>query len=211
MTDNDKLQKLFQAALIGTSEEKITPAQVSPLVAPEPVPEPIAAVTPTTDLVQPMANAGLDIVAAEELRILLDEQHARIKRRRRRELVCSFVVFFGITGGGFCWFVSSPDRVTAIRSAVKEVRSAGDIAGMIAKYQKALDQIGTRAQDIDVATESMGVSANQKDLKDVHMDAEMKEMMGEGGKTVGQRNRLLKEKFGSVKEGGVKAVVAPTS
>ncbi|MGL4398777.1 MAG: hypothetical protein ACRCXD_02820, partial [Luteolibacter sp.] len=187
--------------------------------ATEPIPEPVAiapapavaAVTPATDFVQPMANAGLDAVAAEELRILMDEQYSRIKRRRRRELVCSLVVFFGITGGGFGWFVSSPERVEAIRSAVKEVRSAGDIAGMVAKYQKALDQIGTRAQDIDIPTESMGVSANQEGLKDVHMDAEMKEMMGTEGKTVGERNRLLQEKFGSVKDGGLKAAVVPAS
>ncbi len=236
MTDKDKLQKLFQAALLDASEERVTLARAypkstldslaaqaatppSPLVTPQPLPEPVAmapvpvaaAVTPPTDLVQPMANAGLDAVSAEELRILLEEQHRRLKRRRRRELVTSLVVFLGITGGGFGWFVTSPERVQAVRDAVKEVRSVGDIAGMLAKYQKALDKIATRAQDIDAATESMGVSSSLAGLKDVNMDAEMKEMMGGEGKTVGERNRLLQEKFGSVKEGGLKAALVPTS
>lgn len=236
MTDKDKLQKLFQAALLDASEEKVTLARaypkstletlaaqaptpsgpvVAPQVSPEPVamaPAPVAApVTPAQDLVQPMANAGLDAVSAEELRILLDEQHLRLKRRRRRELVGTLVVFLGITGGGFGWFVSSPDRVQAVRDAVKEVRSVGDIAGMVAKYQKALDKIATRAQDIDAATESMGVSSNQEGMKDVNLDAEMKEMMGGEGKTVGERNRLLQQKFGSVKDGGLKAALVPAS
>jgi hypothetical protein len=126
-------------------------------------------------------------------------------------MVGSLVVFLGITGGGFGWFVSSPDRVQAVRDAAKEIRSAGDIAGMVAKYQKALDKIATRSQDIDKATESMGVSSSLEGLKDVNMDAEMKEMMGGEGKTVGERNRLLKEKFGSVKEGGLNAALVPTS
>jgi hypothetical protein len=239
MTDKDKLQKLFQAALLDASEERVTLARAypkstldslaaqavtppGPLVAPQPAPEPVtmapvaaapvdAPEAPASDLVQPMANAGLDAVSAEELRILLDDQHRRLKSRRRREMVTSLVVFLGITGGGFGWFVSSPERVQAVREAVKEVRSAGDIAGMVAKYQKALDKIATRAQDIDKATESMGVSSSLAGLKDVNMDAEMKEMMGGEGKTVGERNRLLKEKFGSVKEGGLKAALVPAS
>lgn len=234
MTDKDKLQKLFQAALLDASEEKVTLARAypksaldalaaqaaalpSPLVTPQPISEPVAmapvpaAVAPAADLVQPMANAGLDAVSAEELRILLEEQHRRLKSRRRREMVGSLLVFLALTGGGFGWFVSSPERVEAVRSAVKEVRSVGDIAGMVAKYQKALDKIATRAQDIDIATESMGVSSNQEGMKDVYLDAEMKEMMGGEGKTAGERNRMLQEKFGSVKEGGLKAALVPTS
>jgi hypothetical protein len=236
MTDKDKLQKLFQAALLDASEERVTLARAYPkstletlasqaatpsgrLVTPQPSPEPVAMapaaapapVESAQELVQPMANAGLDAVSAEELRILLDEQHLRLKRRRRRELVGTLILFLGITGGGFGWFVSAPERVQAVRDAVKEVRSVGDIAGMVAKYQKALDKIATRAQDIDAATESMGVSSNQEGMKDVNMDAEMKEMMGGEGKTVGERNRLLQDKFGSVKDGGLKAAVVPAA
>jgi hypothetical protein len=229
MTDKDKLQKLFQAALLDVNEEKanlaralpkatdVAPASLAeipcdPLPAPLPAAESAAApAAPTTDFVQPMANAGLDAVSAEELRILLEEQHQRLKRRRRRELVGTLLFLLTFTGGGFGWFVHSPERVQAFRDAVKEVRSVGDIAGMVAKYQKALAVIGTRAQDIDAATESMGVSSNQEGMQDVYLDAEMKEMMGGEGRTVGERNRMLQEKFSSVKEGGLKAALAPTS
>ena len=134
-----------------------------------------------------------------------------MKRKRRRETVGALAVFLALTGGGFGWFVHSPDRVQAVRDAMTEIRSVGDIASMVAKYQKALDKIGTRSQDIAAATESMGVSSNQDGMKDVYMDAEMKEMMGGEGKTVGERNKVLQEKFGSVKTGGLKAAVMPTA
>ncbi len=235
MTDKEKLQKLFQAALLDVSEEKVTLAraypkstldtmaaqaslQVAPPVAAQPVPEPVAMVpaqvvapAAAADFVQPMENAGLDAAAAEELRILLEEQNLRMKRKRRRETVGALAVFFALTGGGFGWFVQSPDRVQAVRSAITEIRSVGDIGSIIAKYQKALDKIGTRSQDIAAATESMGVSSNQNGMKDVYMDSEMKEMMGGEGKTVGERNKLLQEKFGKVKTGGLKAAVVPTA
>lgn len=242
MTDTEKLQKeklqkLFQAALLDASEEKVTLARAypkstlatlaaqaatpsAPLETPQPAPEPVAMVpaqvvapvAAAAEFVQPMANAGLDAAAAEELRILLDEQHLRLKRKRRRETIGALVVFLALTGGGFGWFVHSPDRVQAVRAAISEIRSVGDIAGMVAKYQKALDKIGTRSQDIAAATESMGVSSSQEGMKDVYMDAEMKEMMGgEAGKTVGERNRMLQDKFGSVKTGGLKAAITRPS
>lgn len=240
MTDTEKLQKeklqkLFQAALLDASEEKISLARAypkstldtlaaqaatpsTPLAIPQPDSEPVAVVpvpapvAAATDFVQPMANAGLEAEAAEELRILLDEQNLRLKRKRRRESIGALVVFLALTGGGFGWFVHSPDRVQAVRAAMSEIRSVGDIAGMVAKYQKALDKIGTRSKDIAAATESMGVSSNQDGMKDVYMDSEMKEMMGaEAGKTVGERNRMLQDKFGSVKTGGLKAAVTRPS
>jgi hypothetical protein len=237
MTDTErlqkeKLQKLFQAALHDASTDKVTLARAypkttldtlaaqaatpsAPLIPAQPEPgamvpaQSVAPAATSTDFVQPLENAGLDASSAEELRILLEGQHLRLKHKRRRETIGALAVFLVLTCGGFGWFVHSPDRVQAFRDAVKEVRSAGDIAGMVAKYQKALDKIGTRSKDIDAATESMGVSADQTAMKDVYMDAEMKQMMGgEGGKTIGERNKMLREKFGSVKTGGLKASVA---
>jgi hypothetical protein len=205
-TDRDKLQKLFQAALNDSSCDKPqltrafpTPpppeqgvAQSAVQAAPEPTP-----VVQTADFVQPLANAGLDQAAAAELKILLDEQHLRLRRKRRRDALVMAAILFGTTGGGYAWFVQSPDRVHAVTSAIKEIRSAGDVAGIVGSYRKALAKIATRSKQIDDATVSMGGSANQDGMKDVYMDAEMSEMMGEKGKTVGQRNKMLQEKFGS--------------
>ena len=220
-TDQDKLQKLFQAALNDAAADKVTlarafpkstpiPAQLPPQDAPAPVAEavqmPAAPAAPATpkDFVQPMANAGLDEAAAEELRILLEEQNLRMKRKRRRETVCALAIFLSITGGGFGWFVHSPDRVQAAKDAYRDIRSAGDVMGMVAKYRKALDKIAVRGDQINQATESMGVTSSLDGVKDIYMDAEMKQMMGDEGKTVGERNRMLQQKFGDGIKGAPK-------
>jgi hypothetical protein len=210
-TNNEKLQKLFQAALLDTSEKNASLARAFPAVsvaqpqAVEPTPvqsvspptsEPAPEAAPSSDFVQPLAQAGLCEAVSAELGILLDEQHRRKVSRRSREVLMTFAILFGLTGGSFGWFVHSPQRVLAARQTLKEIRSAGDIKGIVAAYKKSLAKIATRASDINVATESMGVSSDQNGMTDVDMNAEMKEMMGSEGKTVGERNRMLKEKFG---------------
>jgi hypothetical protein len=144
----------------------------------------------------PPPNAGLDDAASAELGALLDEQMARQKRRRKRELIGTFVVLFGLTGGGLGWFVQSPTRLQAFREAVADIRSVGDVAAMAAKYQVALDKIAARSKHVDQATEAMGGSANQDGMKDVNMDAEMQAMMGGEGKTTGERGQILQNAFG---------------
>jgi len=99
---------------------------------------------------------------------------ARQKRKRRRELIGTFVVLLGLNGGGLGGFVQSPSRLLAFREEMADIRSVGDVAAMVAKYQVALDKIATRSNQIDPATEAMG---------------------GEG-KTTGQRNQKLQNAFG---------------
>lgn len=210
MTDQEKLQQLFQAALKAPPAEGKaalalafpTPA---PLPTPAPVPEPLPQIVST-----PLPNAGLDEATSAELGALLDAQMAGQKRKRRRELIGTFVVLLGLTGGGFGWFVQSPTRVQAFREAMADIRSVGDVAAMVAKYQVALDKIATRSNQIDQATEAMGGSANQDGMKDVNMDAEMQAMMGGEGKTTGERNKMLQNAFGK-KIKAPEPAIKPTS
>jgi ribosomal protein L25 (general stress protein Ctc) len=209
-TDKDKLQKLFQAALNDCTVDKPLLTRSFPPSAPleqpviQPAAQPILQAVPeaipvveNAGFVQPLPNAGLDEAASEELKMLLDEQHLRLRRKRRRDSLVLAAILFGTTGGGFGWFIQSPERVHAVTSAIKEVRSAGDVMAIVGSYKKALAKIATRSTQIDTATESMGVSSSQVGMKDVDMDAEMSAMMGGEGRTVGQRNKLLREKFGS--------------
>lgn len=210
MTDPEKLQQLFQAALKAPpTEGKVTLARAfptpAPLAAPAPAPKPVPEIIFT-----PLPNAGLDDVASAKLGALLDEQMARQKRKRRRELIGTLIVVLGLTGGGFGWFVQSPTRLQAFREAVADIRSVGDVAAMVAKYQVALDKIAARSNQIDQATESMGGSANQDGMKDVNMDAEMQAMMGGEGKTTGQRNQMLQNAFGK-KIKAPEPAIKPTS
>lgn len=213
MTDNEKLQKLFQAALNDSSEGKVPLARAFPTAAPvrtvealpesvsEPISEPIreTAATATAEIALPpqhAANAGLGEAASAELGILLDEQLKRKNRKRRRETIGTLIVFFTLTVGGVGWFVQSPGRMQALKEAIRDIHDAGDLKTMVAKYQKALDRIAVRSQQIDAATESMGGSSNQDNEKDPNFNAEMKEMMGGKGKTTGERNAGLQKAFG---------------
>lgn len=215
MIDQGKLQKLFDAALKAPepSREGLpkrafpkSPTPQVPVTQAAPAPMPVAAasveaVLPEEGVEALVENftpqvAVLDDAASTELGALLDEQITRQRRKRKRDALVTALVLFGMTGGGFAWFVQSPDRVDAVRSAMREIRSVGDVKAIVAKYQAALDRISARSQQIDQATASMGVTAGPEDDVDPNMDAEMREMMGGEGKTSGQRNAALQKAFG---------------
>ena len=206
MTHTEKLQQIFAAALKDNSEfDKAptrafpTPSGAQPMVASQPAPaqEPAPIVESP---VEPAANAGLSAAASAELGTLLDEQHQRKASKLRRETLATLAVILTLTGGGAGWFVQSPQRLQAMKEAVHDIRSVGDVKSIVAKYQAALDKIGDRSKQIDHATVTMGVSADQDDAVDPNMNAEMLSLMGGEGKTTGQRNQMVNNAFGSKKE-----------
>jgi hypothetical protein len=237
MTDKQKLQSLFDAALKDPSlpsataptrafptpvfEAVAVPAAVMP-AAPVQVAQQPMAVMPEVPVAAPAVETAsaptmaalLDDAASAELAALLDEQHRRLKRKRRVEALVTAIVLFGSTGGGAAWFVQSPERVTAFKEAMRDIRSVGDVKSLVAKYQDALDRIGARGKQVEQATIAMGIKPTAADdEEDPYMDAEMKQMMGgEGkGKTIGERNSAMKKSFGDMakKNGGIpKAEVA---
>lgn len=209
MTDQEKLQKLFDAALRDSSPVAKAPTQAVPKpsatqpATPE-IQEKNVATCVTAEAVtapQPVApEPVLDKAAADELGALLDEQIRRRKRKHRIESLVTAVVLIGLTGGSAGWFVQSPDRVQAFLSAIAEIRSVGDVKSMVAKYEAALKRISVRGEQIDQATSAMGVKSNGKDEKDPYFNAEMKQMMGGEGKTVGDRAGRMQQAFGKMQE-----------
>lgn len=225
MTDKEKLQQLFQAALQDSNFDTKKPlarafpsvptptAQVVEQVsAPEPSPDPVAqapVVQNLEPLVQPMPNAGLDEATSAELGALLDAQIKRKARQRKRELVVTLLVCFGLTGGGYGWFIQSPNRVQAFNDAIKEIRSVGDIKGLVAKYQKALDRIAARSKQIDEATIAMGGDPTLETTEDPYFTAETEKLTGEKMKSLGERNKRLEATLGKLaKKPGVAEKVA---
>ena len=220
MTDKQKLQSLFDAALKAPTDFQSSPKRVFPKPAIDAMPEPAAVIAPVFAAVPaespapaaPVAVAvapmpavpALDAVAAAELGNLLDEQLLRKKRRRRIEALVTACVFFGSIAGGTIWFVQDGARVQAFKEAMRDIRSVGDVKSLVAKYQDALDRVAARGRQIDQATAAMGVKPSAGDDEDPYFEAETKAMMGaEGGKTVGERNRLLQQNFAHMeKENG---------
>jgi hypothetical protein len=229
MTDKEKMQRLFDAALKDPKELNAAPptrvVPVSPLEAvPVPVvapvfqakmqdtvpamvaPEPATVPQPTS---QPTMAAVLDDAASTELAALLDEQFKRKRRKRRIEALVTAAVMLSVCGGSTIWFVQNPQRVQAFKDAIREIRSVGDVKALVASYQKSLDRISARGQQVEQATAAMGVKKSAKDDIDPFMDAEMKQMMGGEGKTVGQRNRALQQNFSHMqKKAGVETKTA---
>ena len=211
MTDQEKMQKLFEAALRAPAapdalkqKQAVVPQQApAPVAAPE-----VVAAMPSPAV--PVVNAGLDEESAAELGALLDERHQRMERQRRRNKLVTVVVFLALTGGGYGWFIQSPQRVQAFHEAMDDIRSVGDFASIVAKYNKSLEKIKVHSTQIDSATASMGIDPTKDDGKDPYFEKETKGMMIGEGKTVGERNRLLKEKFGAEeKNGGKLGIPAP--
>lgn len=233
MTDQEKLQKLFQAALQDSSDlnkaptrafptSTVAPAQVS-VPAPMPVAQPLP-VAPVSETVAAVvaeeapavlpSNAGLDEKTSNELGALLDEQRTRLARKRRRDTLVVLGVMFALGGSGFGWFVQDPQRVQAFKDAIRDVRSIGDVKSMVAKYRESLDKVAVRGKQIEQATDAMGVVRTAEDEKDPYFEEEMKGMMGGKGRTVGDRNKAMQDNFGHMqKEHGVhehdKAAAAP--
>jgi len=223
MTHAEKLQQIFEAALKDSSDlnkplTRSFPSAlgVKPVVVSEPVPESEATPEPVTaapakPFAAPVASAGLSESESAELGMLLDEQQQRKTRKRRREMLATLAVIVTLTGGGSGWFAQSPQRVQAMKEAIRDVRSVGDVKSMVAKYQRALDKIAVRSKQIDLATESMGVSSNQNSAKDPNMDVEMLSMMGGQGKTTGQRNQMVKHAFAAPKKDAATKEPDPTA
>jgi hypothetical protein len=210
MTNQEKLQQLFEAALKSQPEDfgthpvkkRAVPTSHSPVpeaAAPaqgKTVPTPALAVeTPPGG--SPDTNRTLSRKESEELGILLDEQVRRRRRKHRMEALVTALVLFSMTGGGLAWFVGDANRVQAFQEAMRDIRSVGDIKAMVASYQESLARISARTGQIDQASLAMGINPADCQDEDPYMEAEMSEMMGaEGGKTVGARNKQLMEKFG---------------
>ena len=120
MTDQAKLQSLFDAAMRDCSPIEKAPTRAVPPTPAIPhfeprTPEPAAPaiVAPPVEPARQTVEVVFDKDAAEELGALLDEQVLRKKRRHRRESLIAALVLIGLTGGGSGWFVSSPARVHA--------------------------------------------------------------------------------------------------
>ncbi len=200
MTDKEKLQSLFDAAMRSPEEPGGKPKRAVPGAesAKPPEAEP-AVVEPATAEEKPAVISpaeALDKEAAEELGLLLDERIRRDKRKRRIEVLLTTVALLGSALGGTVWFVQDKERVSAMTQAVDEIRTAGDPETMAANYNQALEKIAQRGNQLDSATAGMGVNPNKDHGGDLHMEAEMKQMMGkEGGATTCQRNKLLVQNF----------------
>ncbi len=91
-----------------------------------------------------------------------------------------------------------------MKKVAAEIKSVGDIKGMVENYKEALDKVAVRGQQIDAAIGSMGVDpASVDERADQGFDKVMQEMTGgEGVPSAPSRNAKLQEQFKGVQESG---------
>lgn len=110
----------------------------------------------------PVITAGLDDATSAELGALLNERHQRMKNRRRGSFWATVVFLLDLAGGGYGWFIQSPQRVQAFHDALDDIRSVGDFPSIVTKYKKSLEKIKVRTTQIDRASSLLGISPNQR-------------------------------------------------
>lgn len=132
-----------------------------------------------------------------DLSSLLDLQlHREVSESKRTNRV-----FLGgiaiLMASGLVWYVASETNrrkvdglIQNVKESRKDVDQVSNPASMLGTYDEVLAKLGTRSTDIDTATRSMGVEPST--VKEDGMDKEMKDMMGGQGRTVGERDRSLK-------------------
>jgi len=212
MTPKTDLQRLFDAALKDTSDidqKKLRLTPATPVTTAEAISitSPLLVKSVTAPVMEqpaveeePIVEVDFDKQLTDELGAQLDAKVAKQRRQRRIASLVTLAAVFTLVGGSYAWCVQSPERIEAFHKVMKDVRSATNVKSMVASYQESLDKVAVRGEQIDESTESMGMSADQSDMEDVHLDAEMKELMGEDAKTVGARNAKVAEKFDDWKE-----------
>ncbi len=218
MTNREDLDKLFEAALrqteppgYSTGAHAKVPAKLESIpytpappfaAAPVTIEKPSVA-SPDLPVLDAQGAASLDQAMNAELEAIVDAKMAKAKAQRRRGAVATMLFFTLTLGGASAWMVTSPERMAALSEALSEIKSLGDVGGLVAKYQAALDKVAVRSQQIDAATEMMGVDPASVVSDQQGFDQEMRELAGEeGGPTTAQRDAKLREKFKSVQDTG---------
>ncbi len=228
MVEPTDLEKLFDAAIhqrkapsrFGTPDEQLKAgpavfqreeqpvADILETTAPSPF-TPVFQAAPPEEDTQPEVvlcehgAASLDQSLNAELAVILDAKIAKEKKSKKIYRIAVLSILLLSIGGGTGWVVLNPERYQAFKEVLSEIRSVADIGQMTEKYQKSLDKVAERGKQIDAASAAMGVDVSKVDENDPSLDKAMQNMMGEeGGKTTGERNKILKDKFKSVEEGG---------
>ncbi len=187
--------------------------------APTPTPTPAVAVAPVVASPAPVVASPATLEAApttpaaeandgkeeEDLGVLIDERNKRLKQTwawRRRAVVFGLLA---VVAGCGAWYASSPSLQAKMqllgenfRKGKQDMKTLGSI---VETYQKEVDKVKVRGEQIDAATTSLGVDPKSvAGDEDPNMEKEMKQLMGEDAITPAERDRLLRQKFGGVEK-----------
>ncbi len=148
------------------------------------------------------ALASLDEDANSEFERITDKKIAKAKAKRRRERLMFYGLLIGSVVGAGGWLAIHPDKMEYIKGILVEIRTAIDPTAAAAKYDKSLEKIGKRGDELDSASGALGGKEVKGD--DPGSGKEMKQLSGEDGtglsssekqkKLEALKKKLVKEK-----------------
>lgn len=149
----------------------------------------------------------------EDLSVLLDEQARRLKKKRQRANWVILVFLLTLGGSGGAWYAKSPENRAAVAEILqnlkegrKDLALVTDPVEMAQQFDESLAEINTRKEAIDQASMAMGIDPTN--VAEDGMNAEMKDMMGGEGRTVAERNLMLKQNMGGFVDAQLKRAQA---
>lgn len=134
---------------------------------------------------------------------MIDDRDGKMKKKLgRQSLFVSFSVLALLVGGGVAISLS-PKAKASVETLIPALKqSVGDvkmIGSMTSQYDESLEQVSAHGSRIGDASAALGIDpASVTAEEDQELQAEMANMMGDGAVTTGDRDKLLKEKYGFV-------------
>lgn len=138
-----------------------------------------------------------------ELRAMIENRDVRIAKSIKRRSLALTMSVLAMLGGGGWWYSVSPTAQASVAKLIPALRQSVDdvkmIGSMTSQYDDSLEQISVHGGRIDDATAALGIDPTSvSDEENMELENEMREMMGDGAVTVGDRNKALQDKFGVV-------------
>lgn len=207
MTTQERINQLAFAALQETPTPPLPhePAPVTGEAAPQASAKPFvftAAPMPVSPVATTTTPAPFETKAEADMRTLIDERERRLGRRRSlQSKLVTALVLSALAATGF-WYAKSPEAQGWMQNLIPALKQSGKDLKMAAsteQYDKQLEKVAVRSDQIDEATRALGVdpkSVGEKD--DLYLEKETREFMGENAPTTADRDRALRSTFGIV-------------
>jgi hypothetical protein len=223
MTAQEKINQLANAALRAgpppatapkpatfmPSFEKLKSAEFVAATATAPAQksvQPGAKATPAVEKVAtPIVAAPVEETESEaDLRKMLEARDAKKEQKTKRASLAVTCTIVGLLAGAGIWFATSESARAKAGYVVKSIRECGQdvkgVASIMGTYEKQLDKVAVQGSRIDAAASALGVDPTTTDTsaQAAEIESQMKEMSGDEGPTVSERDKALQAKFGIV-------------
>jgi len=213
--DLDKINRLAEQALSAPEPEPTSaaPTPAGPLPAASPqaaavTPQPAAAVAataaqPINDQTETVDTSSGQHQSDPELMAMMEERQQKLNKRWKRYRMAVGLVIFALLGSAGATYSFVPQVRNKVDGLVMDFKASKDdvknLGSVMDSFDDQLEQVAVRGEQIDSATELLGVDPNSVgEGDDLNMEAEMRELMGDDAVTVTDRSRALQNTFGIV-------------